>query len=131
MKNIYFYYIYILCIYNYYIKEVVVKTNIDFSSFSCSYSYTSSKANRYFCFWLLLRFSSMVQLMRTTMEESPELQWQKGKNAAVKLEFEDALDEAYGPLSKRSKLSSSSLQVGSLLFCWFDFSADSVIVLCL
>ncbi|XP_055826656.1 uncharacterized protein LOC129895050 [Solanum dulcamara] len=52
----------------------------------------------------------MVQLMRTAMEESPELQWRKGKTAAVKLEFEDALDEAYGPLNKRSKLSSSLQQ---------------------
>lgn len=55
----------------------------------------------------------MVQLMTTAMEESPELQWLKGKTAAVKLEFEDDLDEAYGPLNKRSKLS-SSLQVSSL-----------------
>ncbi|MCD9560553.1 hypothetical protein HAX54_019252 [Datura stramonium] len=58
----------------------------------------------------------MVQLMRTAMEESPEFQWHKGKTASVKLEFEDALDEAHGPLNKRSKLSSSlqqQLVVGS------------------
>ncbi|CAN4086493.1 unnamed protein product [Withania somnifera] len=53
----------------------------------------------------------MVQLMRTTVEESPELQWHKGKTPAVKLELEDALDEAHGPLNKRSKISSSLQQL--------------------
>ncbi|CAN4088607.1 unnamed protein product [Withania somnifera] len=53
----------------------------------------------------------MVQLMRTPVEESPELQWHKWKTAAVKLEFEDALAEAHGPLNKRSKLSSSAQQL--------------------
>ncbi|KAK4350166.1 hypothetical protein RND71_029479 [Anisodus tanguticus] len=44
----------------------------------------------------------MVQLMRTTMEES-----------AVKVELEDALNEAHGPLNKRSKLSQQQLVVGA------------------
>ncbi|KAM3380548.1 hypothetical protein P3S68_006121 [Capsicum galapagoense] len=54
----------------------------------------------------------MVQLMRTDMEEATDFQWLKGKStAAVKLEFEDDLDEAHGPLNKRSKLSTSQQQV--------------------
>ncbi|XP_016505969.1 uncharacterized protein LOC107823775 isoform X1 [Nicotiana tabacum] len=51
----------------------------------------------------------MVQLMNT-VEVLPELQWRKGKTAVVKLEIEDDLDEAHGPLNKRSKLSSSLQQ---------------------
>lgn len=52
------------------------------------------------------------------MEEATDFQWLKGKStAAVKLEFEDDLDEAHGPLNKRSKLSTS--QVCSILFASF------------
>lgn len=75
----------------------------------------------------------MVQLMNT-VEVLPELQWRKGKTAVVKLEIEDDLDEAHGPLNKRSKLS-SSLQVCFLfvisLFVLFHILSFCVTFICI